>query len=86
VLRNGGTLEPCALLDARFWDSQQQTIGKELIAIVPSTDEVIFTSREPIRNIERLKRLAMQRYEAGGKRAVSRTVFAWRNYRWEVLA
>jgi hypothetical protein len=86
VLRNGGTLEPCALLDARFWDRQQQTIGKELIAIVPSTDEVIFTSREPIRNIERLKRLAMQRYEAGGKRAVSRTVFAWRNYRWEVLA
>ena len=86
VLRNGGTLEPCALLDARFWELQQQTVGKELIVIVPSTDEVIFTSREPKQNIELLKHLAVQRYEAAGKRAVSRTVLAWRNYRWEVVA
>ena len=86
VLRNGGTLEPCALLDARFWELQQQTVGKELIVVVPSTDEVIFTSREPKQNIELLKHLAVQRYEAAGKRAVSRTVLAWRNYRWEVVA
>lgn len=86
VLRNGGTLEPCALLDSRFWERQQQTVGKEVIVIVPSTDEVIFTSREPKQNIELLKHLAVQRYEAAGKRAVSRTVLAWRNYRWEVLA
>jgi uncharacterized protein YtpQ (UPF0354 family) len=86
VLTKGGSLEPCMLLDGAFWDQQQRAVGKELIAIVPSRDEVIFTSREPKQNIELLKHLAVQRYEAAGKRAVSRTVFAWKFYRWEVLA
>jgi uncharacterized protein YtpQ (UPF0354 family) len=86
VLTEGGTLEPCILLDGVFWEHQQRTINKEVIAIVPSRDEVIFTTREPKQNIELLKHLAVQRYEAAGKRAVSRTVFAWRFYKWEVLA
>ena len=86
ILRQGGTLEPCALLDARFWEQQHKAVEKELIVVVPSTDEVIFTSREPKQNIELLKHLAVQRYEAAGKRAVSRSVLVWRNYRWELLA
>ena len=86
VVTQGGNLEPCILLDGAFWQRQEQSMGKELIVTVPSTDEVIFTSREPKQNIELLKHLAVQRYEAAGKRAVSRTVFLWRFYRWQVLA
>lgn len=86
VVSHGGQLEPCVLLDGAFWERQQKTIGKELIAIVPSSDEVIFTSRDPKQNIELLKHLAVQRYENAGKRAVSRTVLTWRYLRWEVLA
>ena len=86
VLTKGGSLEPCALLDGALWDRQQRAINKEIIVVVPSRDEVIFTSREPKQNIELLKHLAVQRYDAAGKRAVSRTVFAWRFYKWEVVA
>ena len=85
ILTQGGKLEPCVLLDGAFWQRQQQILGKDLIVVVPSTDEVIFTAREPKQNVESLKQLAIQRYEAAGKRAVSRTVFVWRFYRWEVL-
>lgn len=86
VVAHGGQLEPCILLDGAFWERQQKAAGQELIAVVPSSDEVIFTSREPKQNIELLKHLAVQRYEKAGKRAVSRTVLAWRYLRWEVLA
>lgn len=86
VVAHGGQLEPCILLDGAFWERQQKAAGQELIAVVPSSDEVIFTSREPKQNIELLKHLAVQRYEKAGKQAVSRTVLAWRYLRWEVLA
>jgi hypothetical protein len=85
VVVKGGKLEPCVLLDGAFWERQQKRAGKELITVVPSTDEVLFTSSEPRQNIELLRHLAVQRYEAAGKRAVSRTVFAWRNFRWQVV-
>lgn len=83
---NGGELEPCTMLDGAFWDRQQKAFGGELIAAVPSATEVYFTPREPKQNIELLKHLAILHYEKAGKRAVSRTVFAWKFYRWEVLA
>lgn len=86
IVAHGGKLEPCVLLDGAFWERQQKTAGKELIAVVPSSDEVIFTSREPKQNVELLKHLAVQRYEKAGKRAVSRTVFSWQFMRWQVLA
>jgi hypothetical protein len=86
VLANGGELEPCAMLDGAFWEHQQKALGGELIAAVPSAHEVYFTPREPKQNIELLKHLAVLHYEKAGKRAVSRTVFAWRFFRWEVLA
>jgi hypothetical protein len=86
VLTNGGELEPCTLLDGAFWQNQQKAFGGDLIAAVPSANEVYFTPREPKQNIELLKHLAILHYEKAGKRAVSRTVFAWRFFRWEVLA
>lgn len=86
VLTNGGELEPCAMLDGAFWERQQKAFGGELIAAVPSAQEVFFTPREPKQNIELLKHLAILHFEKAGKRAVSRTVFAWRRFRWEVLA
>jgi len=86
VLTNGGELEPCAMLDGAFWERQRKAFGSELIAAVPSAQEVFFTPREPRQNIELLKHLAILHFEKAGKRAVSRTVFAWRLFRWEVLA
>ena len=82
----GGGLEPLTLLDGAFWNRQAQAFGGEVIAAVPSANEVYFAPREPKQNIELLKHLAILHSEKAGKRAVSRTVFAWRFFRWEVLA
>lgn len=86
AVANGGELEPSTLLDGAFWARQEQAFGGELIAAVPSATEVYFTPREPKENIELLKNLAMVQYDKAGPRAVSRTVLAWRYYRWEILA
>jgi uncharacterized protein YtpQ (UPF0354 family) len=86
VVTNGGQLEPCTMLDGAFWEWQRREFGGELIATVPARDAVIFTRREPRQNIELLKHLAVQAYEKAGQAAVSRTVFAWVNYRWQVVA
>lgn len=86
VVTNGGQLEPCTMLDGLFWEQQRRAFGGELIATVPARDAVFFTTREPRKNVELLKRLAMQAYETAGKAAVSRTVFLWQNYRWQVIA
>ena len=86
LVTQGGELEPCTMLDGAFWGKQEAAFGGGLIAAVPSAHEVYFTPREPKQNIELLKHLAILHHEKAGKRAVSRTVFAWRSYRWEVLA
>src|SRR4051794_10247904 len=86
ALTNGGELEPCTLLDGPFWQRQQKAFGSELIAAVPSAQEVYFSPREPKQNVEFLRKLATEQHEKAGKRAVSRTVFVWKVYRWEVLA
>lgn len=87
VVTNGGQLEPCLMLDGAFWERERAQFGSpELIAVVPGRDVVIFTTREPRQNVELLKHLAVNAYEKAGPQAVSRTVFAWRNYRWEVIA
>jgi uncharacterized protein YtpQ (UPF0354 family) len=85
TLTGGGELEPCAMLDGAFWERQRKEFRGELIAAVPSAHEIYFTPREPKQNVELLKHLAILHYEKAGKRAVSRTVFAWRFFRWEVL-
>ena len=84
LVANGGELEPCTMLDGVFWQKQVQAFGGGLIAAVPSAYEVYFTPREPKQNFELLKHLAVLHYEKAGKRAVSRTVFEWVNYRWQV--
>ena len=86
LVTDGGELEPCIMLDGAFWERQVKAFGGPLIAAVPSAREVYFTPREPRQNVELLKHLAILHHEKAGKRAVSRTVFAWQNYRWEVLA
>ena len=82
----GGELEPCTMLDGAFWQRQMKAFGGELIAAVPSAQEVYFAPREPKQNLELLKHLAILHHEKAGKRAVSRTVFLWRNFRWQVVA
>lgn len=82
----GGQLEPVILLDAEFWEEQEKRIGGPLIAAVPERDSVIFTRVEPKQNIELLKHRAVVAYEKAGERALSRTVLAWREKRWEVVA
>ena len=86
ALGGGGELEPCALLDGPFWNAQAKAFNNEVIAVVPSTYEVYFAPRQPKQNIELLKHLAILHAEKAAKRAVSRTVFVWRFFRWEVLA
>lgn len=83
---NGGGLEPSMMLDSAFWQEQVKAFGGELIAAVPSTYEIYFTPREPKANVELLKHLAILHAEKAGNRAVSRSVFGWRNFRWEVVA
>ena len=84
LVSQGGELEPCVMLDGGFWQNQVKLFGGEVIAAVPSAHEVYFTPREPRQNLELLKHLAILHHEKAGKRAVSRTVFLWRNYRWQV--
>jgi hypothetical protein len=86
LVTQGGELEPCIMLDGTFWQRQMKAFGGELIAAVPSAQEVYFAPREPKENVALLKKLATLHYEKAGKRAVSRTVFGWRNFRWEVVA
>ena len=86
VVTQGGELEPCTMLDGAFWGEQMKHFGGELVAAVPSVQEVYFTPREPRQNIELLKHLAVNAYDKAGARAVSRTVFGWRNFRWEVVS
>jgi hypothetical protein len=82
----GGQLEPTILLDADFWEEQVTRIGSALIAAVPERDTVIFTRIEPRQNIELLKHRAVLAYEKAADRALSRTVLAWREKQWEVVA
>jgi hypothetical protein len=86
LVTQGGELEPCVMLDGAFWQRQVQAFGGELIAAVPSAHEVYFAPRLPKANIELLKHLAILHYEKAGKRGVSRTLFTWRNFRWQVEA
>jgi hypothetical protein len=81
----GGELEPTILLDADFWDDQEKRIGGPLIAALPERDSVVFTRIDPKQNIELLKHRAVVAYEKAGQRALSRTVLAWREKRWEVV-
>ena len=86
VVTQGGELEPTVMLDGLFWEQQTAALGGQVIAAVPSRNEVVFTRREPKQNVELLKHLVMQQYENARERALSRTVFAWRYFRWEVVA
>ena len=86
LVTRGGELEPCVMLDGMFWQRQMKAFGGPVIAAVPSTNAVYFTPREPKANVELLKHLAILESEKAGKRGVSRTVFEWRNFRWQVLA
>ena len=82
----GGQLEPTILLDADFWGEQEKRIGGPLIAAVPERDTVIFVRSEPRQNIELLKHRVVLAFDRAGDRAVSRTILAWREKRWEVVA
>jgi hypothetical protein len=82
----GGQLEPTILLDADFWEEQVSRIGGPLIAAAPQRDTVVFTRIEPKQNIELLKHRVVLAYEKAADRALSRTVLAWRDKRWEVVA
>lgn len=86
ALIRGGQLEPTILLDADFWEEQVSRIGGALIAAVPQRDTVVFTRIEPKQNIELLKHRVVLAYDKAGERALSRTVLAWREKRWEVVA
>ena len=85
VLAKGGGLEPCMMLDSTFWERERAQYRGDLIAAVPARDLVMFTAREPRQNVELLKHLVVNMYEKAGPKAVSRTVFLWRLFRWEVL-
>ena len=54
-----------------------------LIVAVPERNVVVFTRIEPKQNIELLKHRTVLAYEKAGERALSRTVLAWRERRWE---
>jgi hypothetical protein len=82
----GGQLEPTTLLDAEFWEEQEKRIGGALIAAVPQRDMLVFTRIEPKQNIELLKHRVVLAYDQAGERALSRTILAWRQKRWEVVA
>ena len=86
VVGKGGELEPTVLLDAAFWNDQAERAGGPLIAAVPERNSVLFTKAEPRQNIELLKHRAVIMFEKAGKQALSRTVLAWREGRWEVVA
>ena len=86
VIIKGGELEPTVLLDADFWNDQTKRAGGPLIAAVPERDQVLFTKAEPKQNIELLKHRVVGAFEKAGKQALSNTVLAWRDGRWEVVA
>lgn len=85
AITNGGGLEPCILLDGSFWENARRRVGGDIIAAVPDRRTVVFTRRNK-ESVELLKHMAVNAYDNAGQYALSRTVLAWRMWRWEVAA
>ena len=86
LVTDAGTLEPCLMLDAAFWDEESSRRGSAIVAAAPARDVLMFSDRSVRGNVDTLKKLAVDVHSAVGKEALSKTVFLWNRGRWEAFA
>jgi uncharacterized protein YtpQ (UPF0354 family) len=79
-----GKYSASLLLDDKLWDKEASTVRGELIAAVPSCDELIFTGSASPGGVEALRRMVRQVY-GGGRGAISTTLLVRRNGKWEAF-
>jgi uncharacterized protein YtpQ (UPF0354 family) len=85
MLTLAGELEASALLDRDLWEAERNRFGVDIVVAVPLRDVVMFTGVTPPQNIQQLKRIVDKAYDEGGRVAVSRLLYVWRNRHWEVF-
>jgi uncharacterized protein YtpQ (UPF0354 family) len=86
LVSDAGNLEPCLMLDARFWDKEAERRNSAVVAAAPARDVLMFSDRSVRGNVETLKKLAIDVHATADKEALSRTVFLWNRGRWEAFA
>lgn len=86
LVTEAGSLEPCLMLDAAYWEKETQRRGSAIVAAAPARDVLMFSDRSAKGNVDLLKKLAVDVYAAAEKEALSKTVFLWIYGRWEAFA
>jgi len=78
---NAGELEPCLMLDTRYWEGESRRLKGEIVVAVPARDALLFAD---LRNIEALRRIAADLYEVAKDNALSQWLYQWKHGYWEV--
>ena len=86
LVTDAGSLEPCLMLDAAYWEKESQRRGSAIVAAAPARDVLMYSDRSVRGNVDLLKKLAADVYAAADKEALSKTVFLWNYGRWEAFA
>jgi uncharacterized protein YtpQ (UPF0354 family) len=86
LVTEAGSLEPCLMLDAGFWEKESQRRGSAIVAAASARDVLMFSDRSVRGNVDLLKKLAVDVYATAEKEALSKTVFLWNYGRWEAFA
>lgn len=86
LVTEAGSLEPCLMLDAAYWEKESRRRGSAIVAAAPARDVLMFSDRSAKGTVDLLKKLAVDVYAAAEKEALSRTVFLWNDGRWEAFA
>jgi hypothetical protein len=84
TIKAGGKYSASLLLADKLWDKEASTVRGELIAAVPSCDELIFTGSASPGGVEALRRKVQQVY-GGSHEGISTTLLVRRNGKWEVF-
>ena len=86
LVTEAGSLEPCLMLDAAFWEKEAKRRGSGIVAAAPARDVLMFADRSVRGNVDMLKKLAVDVHAAAEKEALSKTVYLWNLGRWEAFA
>jgi len=81
----GGRYAASQLLADKLWDKQASAVRGELIAAVPSCNELIFTGFASPGGVEALRRKVQQAYGGSRDDVISTTLLVRRNGKWEAF-
>jgi hypothetical protein len=85
TIKAGGKYSASLLLDDKLWDKEASAVRGELIAAVPSCNQLIFTGSTSPGGVEALRRKVQQVHGSDRDAAISTTLLVRRNGKWEVF-